>query len=98
VAGGVVFGLILATMMLPLQTTIIPVFLIIRDLGLSDSRGSLILPAIGSAFGTFLMRQYFLQMPHELGEAARVDGASHSKPSCESIHHWPLPRWPLWRF
>ena len=74
---GAVFAIILATMLVPLQTTIIPVFLLIKYLGLVDSRFSLVLPAIGSAFGTFLMRQYFLQMPHELGEAARVDGASH---------------------
>lgn len=74
---GPLFALILATMMVPLQTTIIPVFLLIKYLGLVDSRFSLVLPAIGSAFGTFLMRQYFLQMPHELGEAARVDGATH---------------------
>jgi multiple sugar transport system permease protein len=71
------FGIILATMMVPLQTTIIPVFLIIKYLGLTDSRMALVLPAVGGAFGTFLMRQYFLQMPRELGEAARVDGASH---------------------
>lgn len=73
---GAVFGIILATMMVPLQTTMIPVFLLIKYLGLVDTQASLILPAIGSAFGTFLMRQYFLQMPPELGEAARVDGAS----------------------
>ncbi|TLS47773.1 carbohydrate ABC transporter permease [Streptomyces montanus] len=71
------FWIILATMMVPVQTTIIPVFLIIKYLGLTDSRMALILPAVGGAFGTFLMRQYFLQMPRELGEAARVDGASH---------------------
>jgi len=64
-------------MMVPLQTIIIPVFVIIRYLGLSDSPLSLVVSALGSAFGTFLMRQYFLQMPRELGEAARVDGASH---------------------
>lgn len=71
------FAVILATMMVPLQTTIIPVFILIRELGLSGSRMSLVLPAISGAFGTFLMRQYFMQMPRELGEAARVDGASH---------------------
>jgi len=71
------FAIILATMMVPLQTTIIPVFLIIKYLGLTDSSMALVLPAVGGAFGTFLMRQYFLQMPRELGEAARVDGASH---------------------
>jgi len=74
--GKALFMIILATMMVPLQTTIIPVFLLIKYLGLTDSRTALILPAVGSAFGTFLMRQYFLQMPKELGEAARVDGAS----------------------
>jgi multiple sugar transport system permease protein len=72
----VIFTIFLATMMVPMQTIIIPVFIIIRTLGLSDTLMSLILPALGSAFGTFLMRQYFMQMPRELGEAARVDGAS----------------------
>lgn len=72
-----VFAMVLATMMVPAQTTIIPVFVLIRYLGLSDNLWSLVIPAAGGAFGTFLMRQYFLQMPIELGEAARVDGASH---------------------
>lgn len=71
-----IFTVFLATMMVPLQTIIIPVFVIIKWLGLADSLGSLIVPALGSAFGTFLMRQYFMQMPIELGEAARIDGAS----------------------
>ena len=74
-----IFGIFLATMMVPLQTIIIPVFIIVNKLGLSDSLASLIIPALGSAFGTFLMRQYFMQMPPELGEAARIDGASHFK-------------------
>jgi multiple sugar transport system permease protein len=71
-----IFGSFLATMMVPLQTIIIPVFVIVRLFGLSDSLLSLVIPALGSAFGTFLMRQYFMQMPRELGEAARIDGAS----------------------
>jgi multiple sugar transport system permease protein len=70
-----IFAMVLATLMVPAQTTIIPVYIIISRLGLVDSRASLVLPVIGGAFGTFLMRQYFLQMPRELGEAARVDGA-----------------------
>jgi len=74
---GAVFAMVLATMMVPAQTTIIPVFVLIRDLGLADNLWSLVIPAAGGAFGTFLMRQYFLQMPIELAEAARVDGASH---------------------
>ena len=73
----VIFAIFLATMMVPLQTIIIPVFVIIRYLGLSDSPLSLVVSALGSAFGTFLMRQYFMQMPKELGEAARIDGAGH---------------------
>ncbi|MGH1524408.1 carbohydrate ABC transporter permease [Leifsonia sp. L25] len=72
-----IFGIFLATMMVPLQTIIIPVFVIVKTMGISDSLASLIIPALGSAFGTFLMRQYFMQMPRELGEAARIDGATH---------------------
>ena len=71
-----IFAVFLGTMMVPLQTIIIPVFIIIRLMGLSDTVYSLVIPALGSAFGTFLMRQYFMQMPRELGEAARVDGAN----------------------
>jgi multiple sugar transport system permease protein len=71
-----IFSIFLATMMVPIQTIIIPVFVIVKDMGLSGSISSLIVPALASAFGTFLMRQYFLQMPRELGEAARIDGAT----------------------
>lgn len=70
------FALILATMMVPMQVTIVPVFMLIRGMGLADTLMALILPAIPTAFGTFLMRQYFLGLPVELGEAAEVDGAS----------------------
>lgn len=70
------FWAVLATMMVPIQATIIPVFILIKDLGLTNSRTGLILPVVAAAFGTFLMRQYFLQMPKELGEAATVDGAT----------------------
>jgi multiple sugar transport system permease protein len=72
---GLLFGIVLATMMVPLQVTIVPVFMIIRGLGLADTLLALILPAIPTAFGTFLMRQYFLTLPAELGEAAAIDGA-----------------------
>ncbi|RCK68831.1 carbohydrate ABC transporter permease [Desertihabitans brevis] len=71
------FGAILATMMVPLQVTIVPVFMLIRGMGLSDTLLALIIPAIPTAFGTFLMRQYFLTLPAELGEAAAIDGAGH---------------------
>ena len=72
---GVLFGLVLATMMVPMQVTIVPVFLLVRGMGLADTLLALIIPAIPTAFGTFLMRQYFLGLPHELGEAAALDGA-----------------------
>ncbi len=70
------FGVVLATMMVPMQVTIVPVFMLIRGMGLSDTLLALILPAIPTAFGTFLMRQYFLGLPPELAEAAAIDGAS----------------------
>ncbi|MGI5346693.1 carbohydrate ABC transporter permease [Streptomyces sp. CA-250714] len=69
------FGLVLATMMVPLQVTIIPVFLELKAMGLTDTLLGLIIPAFPTAFGTFLMRQYFLGMPKDLGEAALIDGA-----------------------
>lgn len=71
-----IFSVILATMMIPMQVTIVPVFMLIRGMGLADTLWALILPAIPTAFGTFLMRQYFMGIPDSLGEAAQVDGAS----------------------
>lgn len=69
------FGIILDTMMVPMQVTIVPVFMLIRGMGLADTLLALIIPALPTAFGTFLMRQYFMGMPPELGEAAEIDGA-----------------------
>lgn len=69
------FALVLATMMVPMQVTIVPVFMLIRGMNLSDTLLALILPALPTAFGTFLMRQYFLGLPAELAEAAALDGA-----------------------
>jgi multiple sugar transport system permease protein len=74
--GGALFSIVLATMMVPVQVTIVPVFMLIRGMGLSDTLLALILPAIPTAFGTFLMRQYFLGLPADLAEAASIDGAS----------------------
>nr|WP_201471725.1 carbohydrate ABC transporter permease [Microbacterium hydrocarbonoxydans] len=71
----ILFALVLATMMVPLQVTIVPVFMLVRGMGLADTLLALIVPALPTAFGTFLMRQYFLGIPAELGEAAQLDGA-----------------------
>jgi multiple sugar transport system permease protein len=71
------FLLLLATLMLPPQITLVPNFILFRALGLIGSSAPLWLPAFwGGAFGTFLLRQYFRTIPIELAEAARIDGAS----------------------
>ena len=72
----VVFILILGTLMIPFQVVLIPTFLIVRKLGLVDTLGALIVPNLATAFGIFLLRQFFRTLPIELEEAARIDGAS----------------------
>lgn len=71
------FGLYLATMMIPLQVVVVPLFIEMRYLGLVDTYAGLLLPTIVSTFGTFLMRQAFMALPKELDEAAFIDGAGH---------------------
>lgn len=66
----------LATMMIPGSVTMIPVFILIKQMGLIDSYTALILPGIFSAYGTFLLRQFFMTLPRDLEEAARIDGCS----------------------
>jgi multiple sugar transport system permease protein len=74
---GLLFWLVMATMMVPIQATIIPVFVLMsKYLGLGDTLASLILPALPTAFGTFLLRQYFMAIPNEFEEAAVIDGAN----------------------
>ena len=72
----VLFVVILATLMVPFQVVMIPTFLIMKDLGLIDNLGALILPNLVTPFGIFLMRQFFRTLPIELEEAARIDGCS----------------------
>ncbi|NDL59211.1 carbohydrate ABC transporter permease [Phytoactinopolyspora mesophila] len=69
------FWIYIATMMVPVQVTMIPLFVIVRDLGLLNTHIALILPII-NAFGVFLIRQFMSNVPDELLEAARIDGAS----------------------
>jgi len=69
------FWMIFVTLMLPIEVRIIPTFKVAADLNLLDSYGGLILPIIASATATFLFRQFFLTIPDELAEAARIDGA-----------------------
>lgn len=71
------FVLLLASLMVPGQVTIIPVFIIMSKLGLVDNHLSIILPFLTSAFGVFLLRQSFLTLPQDLFDAAKIDGAGH---------------------
>jgi sn-glycerol 3-phosphate transport system permease protein len=70
-----IFWMIFVTLMLPVEVRIIPTFKVVSDLGLLDSYTGLTLPLIASATATFLFRQFFLSVPDELAEAARIDGA-----------------------
>lgn len=70
----VIFVFFLAIMMIPTQVTVIPLFIIVKTLGLIDTYGALILPFLAYPFGTFLLRQFFLTIPREIEDAARADG------------------------
>lgn len=74
---GIVFTCYLATMMIPMQVLIVPLFAQMRDLGLVNSYLGVLLPSLASPFGVFLLRQAMNSVPRELDEAARVDGAGH---------------------
>jgi multiple sugar transport system permease protein len=72
----VLFVVLLATLMVPFQVILIPTFLIVKKLGMVDTIGGLIMPNLCSAFGIFMLRQFFRTLPIELEEAARIDGTS----------------------
>ena len=76
-AKNALFLIYLATMMVPSQVTIVPLFILMRYLGWINTYQAIASPMIFSAFGTFLLRQSFLSIPKELEEAAFIDGASH---------------------
>lgn len=73
----VLFLLILGAMMVPGHVTLLPNYLTVASLGWINTYAGLIIPGIGSAFATFLMRQHFLTLPGEVTDAAAVDGAGH---------------------
>ncbi len=70
------FGLLLAALVIPTQVAMLPLFLLLRWLGLINSYGGVVAPAMASIFGIFLVRQFALSLPDELLDAARIDGAS----------------------
>jgi sn-glycerol 3-phosphate transport system permease protein len=69
------FWLIFVTLMLPVEVRILPTYKVVSDLGMLDTYAGLTVPLIASATATFLFRQFFLTIPDELAEAARIDGA-----------------------
>ena len=73
----ILFGLFLASLMVPATVTLIPSFIIIRSLDLMNTHWALILPSVTSAFGVFLLRQHFKSLPEELLDAAKMDGAGY---------------------
>lgn len=73
----VIFVWVLSTLMVPFAVIMIPLFIIVRNLGLTNSLWGIILPAIPHAYGIFLFRQFYLGIPHELEESAMMDGLSH---------------------
>lgn len=77
--GGLIFAVIIGALMFAPQVTTIPRYLVVNKLGLIDTYGALILPALAIAYSPFLMKQFMEQIPDELIEAAKLDGASEWK-------------------
>jgi multiple sugar transport system permease protein len=73
----IIFLAFLATLMIPGMVYQVPKFAMIQQIGWQNTHTALIVPALSSAFGVFLLRQFFLTLPKELEEAARIDGAGH---------------------
>jgi multiple sugar transport system permease protein len=74
-----IFFLVLTTMMIPVQVTMIPTYLILNGLGLTNTLVGIALPTLVSAFGVFLFRQFMTTIPTEILEAARIDGAGEAR-------------------
>jgi multiple sugar transport system permease protein len=70
-----VFALIVASIMVPTQITLVPLYAMFQQIGWLSSYQALVLPGLSRAFGVFLLRQFFLSVPKELEDAARIDGA-----------------------
>lgn len=73
----IIFVVVLSVLMIPSYVFLVPQYLIMKDLHWLNSMQALIVPGLFSSFGTFLLRQFFLSLPKELDEAARLDGANH---------------------
>jgi len=76
---GVMFGLVLATMMMPIQVTMIPTYLVLNSVRLTNTLVGIALPGLVSAFSVFLFRQFMTTIPDDVLEAARLDGAGEAR-------------------
>ena len=74
---GVVFGMFLCTMMMPTEVTIVPRFMLFKTVGLYNNLWSIILPHFFNATSIFMLRQFYISLPDDLMEAAKIDGAGH---------------------
>jgi multiple sugar transport system permease protein len=81
----VVFMLMMATMMIPFEVIMIPLYMVIMNMNLQDSYLGLIVPFLVSAFGVFMMRQFLITFPDEVLDAARIDGASEPAIFCRIV-------------
>ncbi len=73
---GLLFTVVLATIMIPFQAIVVPLFILVRQMGLQNSYVGLIIPESLTAFGVFMMRQFFYSIPDDFVESARIDGAN----------------------
>jgi len=80
-----IFSLIFSTLLVSLPVILVPLFILVRELGMVNSYSGLIVPAIFHAFGIFLLRQFYLGIPRELEEAAILDGAGYWRVYCNVI-------------
>jgi len=90
---GVLFAVVVATMILPIEILIVPLYRVVKDVGLMNSLASLIIPFAASGFGIFFMRQFFAGIPKELDEAALMDGCGRTRFFAQVL--LPLARTPL---
>jgi multiple sugar transport system permease protein len=88
-----IFYAFLTALMIPWEVTLIPGFVLMRQFGWIDTPAALIIPSIGDVFGIFLLRQYFMAIPKELDDSARVDGAGYLRIFWSIV--LPLSRAPL---
>ena len=92
------FFLIVATIMVPIQLLMIPTFIMFSRMHVINTLTAATIPWLASAFGIFLMRQFFLALPVELEDAARLDGCNRLQVFLAgSCCHWPSPRSRRWR-